>query len=985
MIFTERKITVRKGKSSIDEPVILYRGDYEVSITFTIMESKFRFKSGVNLVDSEKASHGQLAILAPYGGNVFSEVVKCEDGTVTFTLTKEMIDQLEEVGLYSFQIRLFDYYRESRVSIPPVEFGIEVREPVASEDHDNEVNNAIVGYSIAKVVDGLNEDVGDTFDDNGNYNKTDWETGDRISEGKLNKIEDALDKINQNEIADVAALDKRVSNNFNVLNSKVAAVASGSPKGVYASLNALQSAFPKGNSNIYITSNNGNWNYWNGSTWVSGGVYQSTGLENNSVLPVHLNGGVERFNLYNRSMLQVGYINMENCEFLAIEPHRYAKIPVEPNRYYVLGRNLAGVDFMFGTDDCFVFLDSNDKRRGQGPLSGFTVKVDAKGRKYVIIYTPSDVSYICVNAKVNTFDVSNDENGILIAESEKDTPINFDLDEACGIYKIFDIPITDREARSSLYSLKNSIITETLYESQNNITILIDTLYDHVGKLEIANGWKAGNIPVKPNTQYSIYFESQIYSIARGLICFLDISEVILSNLDWDTATIKTIEGVECNYVTFTTPAECEYIGVTLAAGQSANFSYDDTNSFLLIEGDVITKENIPIMVNSIDGYKVFSPKDLLKYRGYLNIPILEVTENNMITAKETIINEDALYNNLGAFQQYSGWYSADIPVEGGKTYYFYSPTEIYESNPRGIICRLNEDRGIIGPILGQNTNLYELDNGVTWQVIETTEDTCYIGITLKGQSSVYDDLIEGVFTDIEPREGFYGKSITRINGIPIKSYNNSTSNTSNVLPLQGKKWVVVGDSLTEFNIKATKNYHDYVAEDTGVTVVNMGLSGSGYKRMEGDNNAFYQRILNVPTDADIITFFGSGNDLSLTLGTPNDTGTDTVCGCIHQTFKNLFEKMPGAKVGVVLPCPWGSYPPNDKTNIMALYCEALKEIAGEYSIPVLDLYHGSNMRPWDDTFRSLYYTRDDGGTTHPDENGHKILANKFKMFIQSL
>ena len=217
MIFTERQITVHKGKSSINEPVILYRGDYEVSIKFTIMESKFRFKSGVNLVDSEKASFGQLAILAPYGGNVFSETVKCEDGTVTFTLTKEMIDQLEEVGLYSFQIRLFDYYKESRVSIPPVEFGIEVREPVASEDHDNSVNNAIVGYSIAKIVDGLNEDVPDTFDANGNYNKTDWETGDRITEGKLNKIEDALDKINQNEKADVAALDKRVTNNFNIL------------------------------------------------------------------------------------------------------------------------------------------------------------------------------------------------------------------------------------------------------------------------------------------------------------------------------------------------------------------------------------------------------------------------------------------------------------------------------------------------------------------------------------------------------------------------------------------------------------------------------------------------------------------------------------------------------------------------------------------------------------------------------------------------
>ena len=222
MIVTDRTITVRKGVSSIDDPVIVYRGDYEVAIRFTIMNNKFKYMSGVNMIESEKASYGQLAILTPYGGNVFSDMVRCSEGAVAFVMSKELMDQIEEVGLYSFQIRLFDGNRESRISIPPVEFGIEIREPVASEDHDNTVNNAIIGYSIAKVVDGLNEDVPDAFDANGRYNKTDWETGDRITEGKLNKIEDALDKINQNEKADVAALDKRITSNYNVLESNKA-------------------------------------------------------------------------------------------------------------------------------------------------------------------------------------------------------------------------------------------------------------------------------------------------------------------------------------------------------------------------------------------------------------------------------------------------------------------------------------------------------------------------------------------------------------------------------------------------------------------------------------------------------------------------------------------------------------------------------------------------------------------------------------------
>lgn len=226
MIFTDRVITIQKTKSIIDEPIIVYRGDYGIKVKFTIMNSKFKFMNPTNLIESENAAYGQLVILTPYGGCIFSEAANCNEGTVTFVLTKEMLDQIEEVGLYSFQIRLFDYKKESRISIPPVEFGIEVREPIASEDHDNSTNNAIVGYSIAKIADALNEKVPDTFDANGNYNKTDWETGDRITEGKLNKIEDAIDTINRNEKSDMTALDNRITDNFKVLQSRKADIGS---------------------------------------------------------------------------------------------------------------------------------------------------------------------------------------------------------------------------------------------------------------------------------------------------------------------------------------------------------------------------------------------------------------------------------------------------------------------------------------------------------------------------------------------------------------------------------------------------------------------------------------------------------------------------------------------------------------------------------------------------------------------------------------
>ena len=220
MIFTERVITVRKGVSTIDEPVILYRGDYEVEVRFTIINSRFKFIGGTNVIDSENAAYGQLAILKPNGDNIFSDTMECINGGVSFVLSKEMIDEIHELGLYSFQIRLFDQSKKSRASIPPIEFGIEIREPIASEDHSNNIDDALVGYSIAKTTT-IDDVPSEPFDDNGDYNKTEWETGDRITEGKLNKIEEALYTINQADRDTKETLSSQMSSNFNVLNSRI--------------------------------------------------------------------------------------------------------------------------------------------------------------------------------------------------------------------------------------------------------------------------------------------------------------------------------------------------------------------------------------------------------------------------------------------------------------------------------------------------------------------------------------------------------------------------------------------------------------------------------------------------------------------------------------------------------------------------------------------------------------------------------------------
>lgn len=205
----------------------------------------------------------------------------------------------------------------------------------------------------------------------------------------------------------------------------------------------------------------------------------------------------------------------------------------------------------------------------------------------------------------------------------------------------------------------------------------------------------------------------------------------------------------------------------------------------------------------------------------------------------------------------------------------------------------------------------------------------------------------------------------------------------------EGKKWAAVGDSLTEKNGKALKQYHDYIAESTGITVVNMGVSGTGYKQYENTNNAFYQRILNVPTDVDVVTIFGSGNDLNYTLGNVTDTGTDTLCGCINKTIDNLYSVLPTVQLGIITPTPWGGFNPSNNDNAMAQYSAKIVEICRLRGIPCLDLYHCSAMRPWDDTFCSLAYNMNSAGDgydrVHPNSTGHAIFAPRIKAFLQSL
>lgn len=207
-----------------------------------------------------------------------------------------------------------------------------------------------------------------------------------------------------------------------------------------------------------------------------------------------------------------------------------------------------------------------------------------------------------------------------------------------------------------------------------------------------------------------------------------------------------------------------------------------------------------------------------------------------------------------------------------------------------------------------------------------------------------------------------------------------------------GKKWNVIGDSITERNIiKSTKNYQDYISDKIGCVVNNYGISGTGWRTpSSGGALAIYNRIATTDSTADLITVFAGTNDYGETgvpfvLGALGDTTTATFYGTLDNVLNQLITKYPIKAIAVFTPLPdggmWGA-----KGYTMQSIADAIIQVANKYSIPVLDLFRINNLNI-NNTFAKDYYFKDVNSviTIHPNDAGHIKLADKILAFLNTL
>lgn len=259
------------------------------------------------------------------------------------------------------------------------------------------------------------------------------------------------------------------------------------------------------------------------------------------------------------------------------------------------------------------------------------------------------------------------------------------------------------------------------------------------------------------------------------------------------------------------------------------------------------------------------------------------------------------------------------------------------------------------------------------------------------------------------PQNAYYVRVATRVNSVFPDGDAKILVQRQPKRKYEGKKWYCVGYSLTAIAGNYTsKHYYDYIVKEYGFSVQNIGKGGTGYMRRQEFGESFRQRMQGFE-DAELITIFGSFNDASFTnlksvdgtslgftniqqaLGNVTDVGTNTICGCINETLCFVRETYPLVPFGIIAPTPWiGNEPLDENSTNHRLYVEMLEQCCVRNGVPFLNLWTSSNLHPSSEEFRALCYSKDVGGDgnpsgVHPDENGHKIIAPRFKAFLDSL
>ena len=197
---------------------------------------------------------------------------------------------------------------------------------------------------------------------------------------------------------------------------------------------------------------------------------------------------------------------------------------------------------------------------------------------------------------------------------------------------------------------------------------------------------------------------------------------------------------------------------------------------------------------------------------------------------------------------------------------------------------------------------------------------------------------------------------------------------------LNGKKLSLIGDSITEKNLRAKTNWADCIADWCNATIQNLGASGTGF--IAGEANPYSNRIASI-SNPDIIGVALSFNDMSQSVEDLTDAAEDF--------FDDLITAYPSTPIICYVQSPWSAYHYGVTTS--DAWVNALREVCQTRGVPFYDdMYKGTVLKPWLEGNRAVYYINDGEGSTgeedwvHPNSEGHKVIARTlYPLFAKNI
>ena len=184
----EYTILIDKQKSLLNKDLSIFTSDRGIDVYLKLIDNPY--------VDLSKNKYilSDVVLVRPLGKQITSDIMPINYNKVLFRINDEIMNQIDLTGIYHVHIRLYDD-RGGKLKLPPFTMQI-----IESNIDNNVMASSVLNTSSidSSIIAQYSNDL-PTYNVDGSYNRTVWLAGDIITDSKMNKVEQAISEIIDNQ------------------------------------------------------------------------------------------------------------------------------------------------------------------------------------------------------------------------------------------------------------------------------------------------------------------------------------------------------------------------------------------------------------------------------------------------------------------------------------------------------------------------------------------------------------------------------------------------------------------------------------------------------------------------------------------------------------------------------------------------------------------------------------------------------------------